>query len=110
MKCEAKAAKSMNETRHVTETYEDKIKTMSQNHLQELEKMKHHYILEHSNSKVAELNGKIASYELLNEHMKNTLEEAKLDRKKLDDARVIIILVCIYTEVKLCLQFLICLG
>ena len=87
----------MNQTRHATETYEDKIKTMSQNHLQELEKMKHHYILEHSNSKVAELNGKIASYELLNEHMKNTLEEAKLDRKKLDDARVRTALLFVFT-------------
>ena len=46
------------------------------------------FAIEHSNSKVAELEGKLKSNELVVEHLKCQLDECKGDREKVEKAQV----------------------
>lgn len=87
LKVEAINANALSDERKLRESFEEQIKLMKDSYEKKLEKQKLDYIVEHSNSKVAELNGKLRSYEILQEHMKGVIEEAKQDRKKLEQAK-----------------------
>lgn len=78
----------MHDNRRLHEEYEEQAKLVEESHKMELEKLKMNFIVEHSNSKVAELSGKIKSYELMVEHLKESLEQAKEDRESLSVAKV----------------------
>lgn len=88
LKVEAINANALSDERKLRESFEEHIKVTKDSYEKKLEKQKLDYIVEHSNSKVAELNGKLHSYEILQEHMKGVIEEAKQDRKKLEQAKV----------------------
>ena len=53
-----------------------------------MEKLKMQYAIDHSNSKVAELNGKLKSCELMIQHLNQRVDDSKEDREKLSKCKV----------------------
>lgn len=61
-------------------------------HEREIEKLKMQYAIDHSNSKVAELNGKLKSCELMIQHLNQRVDDSKEDREKLSKCKVVYII------------------
>lgn len=80
LRYEAIDAQSQSEVRTLTEKYEEEKVKSEENFQRVIEKMKVDFAVEHSNSKVAELNAKVTGLELMMEHMKAMLEETRVER------------------------------
>lgn len=78
----------LSENRKLHEGLTEQIKTIENTHQMKLEKLRMEFAIEHSNSKVAELNGKVTSNELIIRHLKGQLEESKVDKEKLEHTKV----------------------
>nr|XP_047129830.1 centrosomal protein of 162 kDa isoform X1 [Hydra vulgaris] len=83
LKYEAMEAELFRDKRNMEEQYEDQIQKILNEHDAEIRMLKMNYVIEHSNSKVAELNGKVESGELMITHLKGIVEELKEDQEKL---------------------------
>lgn len=78
----------LSEQRKAHEQLTDQLKLTEDSHQMKLEKLRMEFAVEHSNSKVAELNGKLKSNELIIEHLKKQLEENKLDKETIEHKKV----------------------
>ncbi|XP_065645173.1 centrosomal protein of 162 kDa isoform X4 [Hydra vulgaris] len=83
LKYEAIEAELLRDKRNMEEQYEDQIQKILNEHDSEIRMLKMNYVMEHSNSKIAELNGKVESGELMITHLKGIVEDLKEDQEKL---------------------------
>jgi len=85
---EAKEAQILSEKRLTKENLTEQLKLTEETGRREIEKLKMQYAIDHSNSTVAELNGKLKSSELMIERLNQIIGESKGDREKLSRVQV----------------------
>lgn len=85
---DAREAEILSENRKLHEGLTEQLKTVEETHQMKLEKLRMAFAIEHSNSKVAELNGKLNSNGLIIQHLKGQLDESKADKEKLERVKV----------------------
>ena len=88
LKYEAMEAEVFRDKRNMQENYEEQIQKILNEHMAEIKMQKMNFVVEHSKSKVAELNGKVESGELMIAHLKGIIEDLKEDQEKLKFSKV----------------------
>ncbi|XP_066915883.1 centrosomal protein of 162 kDa-like isoform X2 [Clytia hemisphaerica] len=86
---EAREAQILSEKRQFEEQFAERMRTDQLTHEREIEKLKMQYAIDHSNSKVAELNGKLKSCELMIQHLNQRVDDSKEDREKLSKCKLV---------------------
>ena len=85
---EAREAQLIAEKRQFEEQLAERLASVETEHERQLDKLRMQHVVEHSNSRVAELAGKLKSCELMIQHLNERLEDSKHDREQLSKCKV----------------------
>lgn len=85
---EARKAQLLAEIRESKEKFSEQISDTEATFHRQSEKLQMQYAVDHSNSRVAELIGKLKSCELMIQHLNERLEDSKYDRDQFSKCKV----------------------